>query len=66
MHGKGKVKYTNGRVQEGMWSDDKFIGWSQHCLNFLHVCENSFIEFDFYDCNYISLLYSKEEHYSTN
>jgi hypothetical protein len=25
MHGKGKMKYANGTVQEGMWSNDNFI-----------------------------------------
>jgi len=25
-HGKGKMTYADGRVEEGTWQDDKFIG----------------------------------------
>jgi hypothetical protein len=25
-NGKGQLRYANGKVQDGMWSNDKFIG----------------------------------------
>ncbi len=26
MNGKGRLRYANGKVEDGMWSNDKFIG----------------------------------------
>ncbi len=26
LNGKGKMRFANGQIQEGMWSNDKFIG----------------------------------------
>jgi hypothetical protein len=25
-NGKGRMRFANGKVQEGVWSDDRFIG----------------------------------------
>jgi hypothetical protein len=36
-HGQGKMTYENGTVREGMWSNDKFIGWLYDLFNLVHM-----------------------------
>jgi hypothetical protein len=36
------MKYANGTYQDGMWSNAKFVGWSDYLLNILHMEEDLF------------------------